>query len=224
MDGCQCPERFSGIGIGIGAVTGKRKIREIVMNALSRRATLAMSALLSVIPGAKAATAPGGTPLRPGSKILVAYFTRSGNTKVIAGTLHRELKVDFFEIRPMQPYPEDYEQTVAQAKRESDSGYEPPLENTVPDLAAYDTVFLGFPIWGETTPPVIRSFLKAHDFTNKTIRPFITHGGYGVGNSLSVLSSHAPAAKIEPPFVMEADQERRTLRQVRGWLGNIEHG
>ncbi len=56
----------------------------------------------------------------------------------------------------------------------------------------------------------------------KTIRPFITHGGYGLGNSLSVLASHAAGARIEPPFVMEADQERRTLNEVEGWLGKIE--
>jgi hypothetical protein len=54
------------------------------------------------------------------------------------------------------------------------------------------------------------------------VRPFITHGGYGVGRSLSVLSSHAPGARIEPAFVMEADQERRTLNQVNNWLGQIK--
>jgi FMN-dependent NADH-azoreductase len=88
-------------------------------------------------------------------------------------------------------------------------------------VAAYATVFLGFPIWGETTPPVIRSFLRAHELSGRTLRPFITHGGYGLGNSLTVLADHAPGARIEPPFSMEADQERRTLNQVTGWLGEI---
>lgn len=155
------------------------------------------------------------------SKTLVAYLTRSGNTRVIAGTLHRALGADLFEVTPARPYPEDYEQHVAQATRERDSGYEPPLAARVENIAAYDEIFLGFPIWGETTPPPIRSFLKAHDLRGKTLRPFITHGGYGPGNSLAVLASHTPRARIEKPFVLEADQERRTLNEIRGWLGRI---
>ena len=188
---------------------------------LSRRTMLIAPALLSLAAGMAAYAEPTGTPRGAGSKILVAYFSRSGNTRVIAGTLQRALAADLFEIRPARPYPEDYEQTVEQARRERDRGDEPPLEATVPDMAAYETVFLGFPIWGETTPPVIRSFLRAHDLSGKTLRPFITHGGYGLGNSLAVLADHAPGAQIEPPFSMEADQERRTLNQVTSWLGEI---
>jgi flavodoxin len=188
---------------------------------LSRRTMLTVPALLSLAAGTAACAEPTGTPRSAGSKILVAYFSRSGNTRVIAGTIQRALAADLFEIRPARPYPEDYEQTVEQARQERDRGYEPPLEATVPDMAAYETVFLGFPIWGETTPPVIRSFLRAHDLSGKTLRPFITHGGYGLGNSLAVLADHAPGARIEPPFSMEADQERRTLNQVTSWLGQI---
>jgi hypothetical protein len=69
---------------------------------------------------------------------------------------------------------------------------------------------------------VIRSFLRAHDLTGNTLRPFITHGGYGPGSSMAVLAAHAPGARIEPPFVMEADQERRTLGRVRDWLKGTE--
>ncbi|EJL27298.1 flavodoxin [Novosphingobium sp. AP12] len=156
-----------------------------------------------------------------GSKTLVAYLTRSGNTRVIAETLHRQLGATLFEIRPAKPYPEDYEEHVALATRERDSGYEPPLAAGVADIAAYDEIFLGFPVWGETAPPPIRSFLTAHDLRGKMLRPFITHGGYGVGRSPSVLASHAREARIAPPFVMEADQERRTLNQIKQWLGGI---
>jgi flavodoxin len=185
----------------------------------SRRAVLATPAMLSLV-----GTACAGEPEQPracAGKTLVAYLTRSGNTRVIAGTLQRALGADLFEIRPTRPYPEDYEQHVAQATRERDSGFEPPLAGKVDTIAAYGTVFLGFPIWGETAPPPIRSFLKAHDLRGKTLRPFITHGGYGVGNSPAVLAAHATGAAIQDPFVMEADQERRTLNQVRNWLGQF---
>lgn len=159
-------------------------------------------------------------------RTLIAYISRSGNTRVIAGSLyrelgHRELGADLFEISTAIPYPEDYEQHVARAKLERDQGLEPPLAAKVDRIARYDQVFLGFPIWGETVPAPIRTFLKMHDLRGKVLRPFITHGGYGPGNATDVLASHAVGARIEKPFVIEADQERRTLNQVRSWLGGI---
>lgn len=85
-------------------------------------------------------------------------------------------------------------------------------------MAGYDTVYLGFPIWGETAPPPICSFLRTHDFTGRTLVPFITHGGYGLGNSRTVLANHAPGTRIGTAFSMQADQERRTMEQVNaGW-------
>ena len=156
-----------------------------------------------------------------GSKVLVVYFTRTGNTRVIAQLIRRALRADIFEIEPAAPYPEDYETTVSQAQRERDSSYQPPLAAAVPDISAYEVVFLGFPIWGETIPPVIRSFLAQHDLTGKTIVPFITHGGYGQGRSMSTVRQLAPRARILNPFVMEADQERRTMTQVSNWLSKV---
>ena len=185
----------------------------------SRRTVLATPAMLSLVETACAGESE--QPRARAGKTLVAYLTRSGNTRVIAGTLQRALGADLFEIRPVRPYPEDYEQHVAQAMRERDRGFEPPLAGKVDNIAAYGTIFLGFPIWGETAPPPIRSFLKAHDLRGKALRPFITHGGYGVGSSPAVLASHATGAAIEELFVMEADQERRTLNQVRDWLGQF---
>lgn len=193
------------------------------MGDLTRRATLAASAVLPWTEVQAFADA-GASPMLSASRILVAYFSRSGNTKVIAGTIQRELKADLFEIRPAQPYPEDYEQTVAQAARETERRYEPPLATMVSNIAAYDTVFLGLPIWGTTVPPVVRSFLRMHDLRDRTLRPIITHGGYGLGDSMAVIRAHAPGATVAESFSLEADQERRTLNQVRGWLGSIPPG
>ena len=156
-----------------------------------------------------------------GSKVLVVYFTRTGNTRVIAQQIRRALRADIVEIAPAAPYPEDYEATVSQAQRERDAGYQPPLAGTVSNISAYGIVFLGFPIWGETVPPVIRSFLAQHDLTGKTLVPFITHGGYGQGRSISIVRQLAPRARVLDPFVMEADQERRTMTQVSAWLGKV---
>ena len=186
------------------------------------RRTVLVSALAAL------ASAPlmalGDTPAtrertRPNSRTLVAYFSRSGNTRVVAGLIQRGLEADLFEIRPATPYPADYLETVAQARRERDSGFKPALESRVLAIADYDTVYLGFPIWGETAPPVVRSFLTAHRLNGKTLVPFITHGGYGVGDSRRVLSTHAPDAKLADGFVMEGEQERKTMERVTAWLG-----
>ena len=156
--------------------------------------------------------------MRKRSSILVAYFSRSGNTRVVAGLIHRALGTDLFEIRPAMPYPEDYLEQVKQATQERDRGFEPPLAATVPNIAGYQTIYLGFPIWGETAPAIIRSFLKKHDLAGKTLIPFITHGGYGLGNSQSVLATHAPRARLQRGFSMQADQERQTMNAVNDWL------
>jgi flavodoxin len=179
----------------------------------------------SVLSGLAAAypvlAAPDST-MRKGSTALVAYFSRSGNTRVIAGTIQRAQNTMLFEIQPARPYPEDYLETVEQARRERDRGYRPPLKSTVPEFARYQTIYLGFPIWGGTVPPVIRAFLAAHDFKGKTIIPFITHGGYGIGNSLTVLAADIPGGRLlDRGLVMQADQERQTLERVTSWLGSL---
>lgn len=186
--------------------------RRMIMTAL---ATLPLA-------GIPTTSGAGGELQRTGSRILVAYFSRSGNTRVVAGLIHRTLHADLFEIRPATPYPEDYLETVEQARQERDSGRERVLETEVSNMSDYDTVFLGFPIWGETAPPIIRAFLSAHDLSRKTLIPFVTHGGYGPGNSQPILASHAPKARLRPGFVMEADQERRTMNQVNDWLRGVK--
>ncbi|HWX47812.1 MAG TPA: flavodoxin [Roseomonas sp.] len=194
-------------------------------NLVSPRRALPVGLLWSLAAGWVLSTRPSRAQTAgSGSRTLVAYFSRTGNTRVIAGQVRRARDADLFEIRPSEPYPEDYEATVAQARQERDSGYEPPLAASVPDIAAYDTVFLGMPIWGGTAPSVIRSFLSAHDLSGKTLVPFITHGGYGRGQSMQVIRAHAPRAKLLQGFTLEADQERRTLETVTRWLRDVPSG
>lgn len=111
-----------------------------------------------------------------------------------------------------------YPGAVEQARQERDSGFEPTLETKVSNMAGYGTVYLGFPIWGEPTPPVIRSFIKAHDLSGKVLIPFVTHRGHGLGDSQLVLANHAPKAQLRRGFSLEADQERRTMNRVKDWL------
>ncbi|CDN48790.1 flavodoxin [Neorhizobium galegae] len=191
-------------------------------NGLSRRMTLKGSLLLPLTAGMTfAGGSAGAQGASPNARALVAYFSRSGNTRVIAGQIGRARSADVFEIEPAEPYPADYDETVRQAKRETETDYEPPLRGSVRDIGSYDVVFLGFPIWGMTAPPVIRSFLSAHDLSGRTIVPFVTHGGYGLGRSLSVVAEHARQARIVEGFTKQSEQERETLSQVTRWLGEV---
>ena len=169
-----------------------------------------------------AAAGPGVAQLQ--KPILVAYFSRSGNTRVVAGLLQRALGAELFEINPATPYPDDYLATVEQARQERDQSVKPALKATVPNIARYATIFLGLPIWGETAPPIIRSFLSAHDLAGKALIPFITHGGYGLGSSERVIAQHAPGAQLGRAFSMQADQERQTMDRVNAWLGQWPAG
>lgn len=178
----------------------------------------ALIAAMSALPLSRVGNAVAADRQAAGAHTLVAFFSRSGNTRVVAGLIQRALNADVFEIRPATSYPEDYLATVAQAKRETDRNFEPALAARVARIASYEQIFLGFPIWGTTTPPIIRSFLHAHDLTGKTVIPFVTHGGYGLGNSLSVLASHAAGARLLRGFVMQADQERSTMERVNAWM------
>jgi len=188
-----------------------------------RRSVMAAMAALQLSGGAASAMQQA-LKKHHGPATLVASFSRSGNTRVVAGLIHRALGADLFEIRPARPYPDDYLETVEQARRERDGGRERTLASKVADMARYETVFLGFPIWGETVPPVVRTFLSVHDLSGKVLVPFITHGGYGLGNSCAVLARAAPKSQLRQGFTMEAYQERATMNQVNAWLQSAEMG
>lgn len=94
--------------------------------------------LVAAVPGGLAAA----LPRKPGAGTLVAYFSRTGDTRVLAKQISRAHQATLFEIEPARPYPDDYNQTVEQARRERDSGFRPALKATVPDIDAYDALFL----------------------------------------------------------------------------------
>ena len=131
-------------------------------------------------------------------------------------------RAGLFEITTAEPYPADYEETVERVQAERDAQATPPLTESVADIANYETVFIGFPIWGMALPAPMRTFLTTHELAGKTIVPFITHGGYGTGTALDTVADLAPQARIVTPLILEADQERATLNSVAAWLGTIE--
>ncbi|MEQ8694829.1 MAG: flavodoxin [Gammaproteobacteria bacterium] len=183
----------------------------------------AMDLFLATAIGAAAALSPGiaSSQSATRSRTLIAYLTRSGNTRVFAGALSRWLGADLFSIRTAQPYPADYEEHVEIARQQRDANSTPALADHVVELSGYDTIFLGFPIWGGALPAPARTFLTTHDVSGKALVPFITHGGYGSGSAPETMVELAPDARHLAPFVIECDQERRQLEQLDSWLSSV---
>ncbi|WP_407385773.1 flavodoxin [Ruminococcus sp.] len=134
------------------------------------------------------------------NKKLVAYFSASGTTANVAKDLAKAAGADLYEIRPETPYTRaDLNWTDKQSRSSlemRDKSSRPALADTGADIAAYDTIFVGFPIWWYVAPTIINSFLEAYDFSGKKIVLFATSGGSGFGKAVSGLQASAPGATI----------------------------
>lgn len=166
--------------------------------------------------------------------VLIAYLTRTKNTKAIAEIIHQEVGGDLVEVEPSNPYPENYDATVSQVDEENESGYTPPLKNNVGNIQAYDTVFFGFPTWDMQLPPPMKSFLREYDLSDKTVVPFNTNGGYGVGSSFQTVEELSPNSDISEGYSTKGGLERDGIylaikgerreearAEVVDWLQNI---
>ena len=132
------------------------------------------------------------------SKKLVAYFSASGTTKKVAERLAKAAGADLFEIRPAIPYTSADLNWMDKKSRSSvemnDPDSRPEIAETMPNMADYDTVFIGFPIWWYVAPHIIHTFLESYDFTGKTLVPFATSGGSGMGKTVDELRKLCPNA------------------------------
>ncbi|MDR0306443.1 MAG: hypothetical protein LBI42_06360 [Chitinispirillales bacterium] len=129
-------------------------------------------------------------------KILVAYFSWSGNAKALAGQIAQKTGGNLFEIKTIKPYPAVYDECTKTARRELDENARPAISGSVADMKQYETVFLCYPNWWGTMPMALFTFLESYDFSGKTIYPLVTHGGGSFGRSLDDIRKSAPKAVI----------------------------
>ena len=131
------------------------------------------------------------------AKVLVAYYSYSGNTKEVAEAIHEKVGGDIFEIKTEGTYPDEYRPMTVQAKKEIEDGWRPKLTTSVADISKYDVVFLGSPNWWGTITPQVSSFLESYDLNGKTVVPFITHGGGGVQNTIRDMTAQCKGCRVE---------------------------
>lgn len=165
--------------------------------------------------------------------ILIVYLTRTGNTGAIAKMIKENSGGDLVSLELENPYPKDYQAIVKQVADENEKGYLPPLKTKI-DIQKYDTVFIGFPTWGMQLPPPMKSFLRQNDLSGKTIVPFNTNAGYGIGSSFQTVKELCQKSKILEGFeikggierdgilfVMEGEKEIEARTKVKEWLQKI---
>ena len=168
-------------------------------------------------------------------KVLIVYLSRTNNTKTIAEIIHKNTGGTLVALELEKPYPENYRATVEQVVRENETGYLPPLKTKIDSIQNYDVVFVGFPTWGMKLPPPMKSFLKQYDLNGKTIVPFNTNDGYGIGSSFDTVKELCPKSKILDGFSIkggtESDGRTRLSKEenvkdaetkVKKWLQEIK--
>ena len=131
-------------------------------------------------------------------KILIAYFSASGVTARAAKEMAQAVGAELYEIRPVQPYTSaDLNWTDKKSRSTAemnDPACRPEIAGTVENIEQYDTVFIGFPIWWYVEPRIVDTFLESYDFSGKTVIPFATSGGSGIGGAEKSLREHCPKA------------------------------
>lgn len=157
------------------------------------------------------------------SKVLVAYFSASGVTAKAAKEIAEVTQGDLFEIQPETPYTKadlnwmDKQSRSTIEMQNPDS--RPAIANKVSNMKEYDTIFVGFPIWWYVAPTIINTFLEGYDLSNKTIIPFATSGGSGMGKTNEKLSVSCPGTKLLEGKVLN----RMSKQAIKDWIDQLNN-
>ncbi|KAB1138670.1 flavodoxin [Micromonospora sp. DT46] len=190
------------------------------------------------VPSGPAGNEPAAAPSRPvsdGRAVLLAYFSRAGenyfnggrrrltvgNTQVVAETIGRLIGCDVHRIEAADPYPDDYDPTVARNVREQRSNARPAITNPLASISRYDTVLLGSPIWNVRAPMIMTTFAESVDFTGKTIHPLTTHAMSGLGTTERDYAVSCPGATLGEGLAVRGEDVADASPAVEAWLRRI---
>lgn len=154
----------------------------------------------------------------PGQKILVAYYSHSGNTQAVARQIAQITGADLFALETVQTYPSAYNQLTAQAQQEINAGFMPELKNKVSGWEQYDLIFVGSPNWWGTYAPAVKTFLAQYDFSGKRLVPFFTHGGGGMQHCENDMHQQLPAASFLPAATFPGRSSGAKPADLQNWL------
>lgn len=166
-----------------------------------------------------------GTTTLDSNKVLVIYFSETGNTQKLAKLISDKVGGDFIKIETIQKYPTNYQDLVDYAEEEKNKNARPELKELNIDLDKYDTIFVGYPIWWYQMPMAMYSFFDTYDFSGKTIVPFNTHEGSGVSGTNDDIKKLEPKANVLKSLAIRGgDMEENQIPTVEKWLNELGFG
>jgi flavodoxin len=145
---------------------------------------------------------------------LIVYFSRTNTTKALADKIHDKIGGDIAVITPVVPYPEDYDECIEQAQNEINDNARPEYTIDIDDISKYNTILIGYPIWWNSVPPVVRAFLESNDLSDKIVMPFCTSGGSGINGSMKNIRELCPNSRIM------AGLDKSDNNSIDNWLKN----
>lgn len=168
------------------------------------------------------------------SKSLIAYYSRKGqnyvsgsivnlsvgNTEIVAKKIQDITGSELFEIDTVNAYPADYTETTRVAMDEKRQNARPVLTGAVGNMDDYDVIYLGYPNWWSTFPMAVFTFLESYDFSGKTIIPFCTHEGSGLGNSERDIKKLCPTANVLSGLAIRGGSVRKADNDIINWIKN----
>lgn len=158
------------------------------------------------------------------SKVLVVYFSYSGNTQTVARSIQEEIGGDIFRVTVTDEYPNSYNEMSDRTEKEKSEQARPELKDSIDEATweAYDTVFLGYPIWWGDMPMPMYTFLESYDFTGKTVYPFVTSDSSGFSGTISKIQSAASGATvIDNGLSITAGKISSAETSVNSWVEEI---
>ncbi|WP_368488491.1 flavodoxin [Clostridium sp. BJN0013] len=155
------------------------------------------------------------------SKSLIAFFSYSGNTEVIANIIKENVGGELLQIKTVKSYPTNYDGVVDKARQEQNTEYRPELTVKVTDMDSYDIIYIGYPNWCSTIPMAVFTFFESYDFSRKTIIPFCTHGGGGMGRSTTDIKKLCPNSNVLEGLAIRGSSVNKARKDVSAWLSKI---
>ncbi len=152
------------------------------------------------------------------NKVLVVYFSHSGNTAAAAKQVQEITGGDIYKITAVESYPDDYDATVERAVQELKAKARPALKSPVPEMLAYNTVFLGYPNWCNTIPMPVATFLAAAGLAGKAVAPFCTNEGSGLGRSEADIKALCPQANVLKGLALRGSTVKKARPEVEKWV------
>lgn len=154
-------------------------------------------------------------------KILVSYFSWSGNTEKAAKHIAEKVKGDLFDIEPVNKYSADYDECVRAAREERRTHARPELAQKVSNFEEYDIIFIGYPIWCSDMPMPVYTFLESYDFNGKTVIPFVTHGSSGESGTSDIIRNKLSDATVLKYISMYGRDVDSFYDEIDSWLKDI---